>query len=164
MQRQSVTSVETARSLVKGPSWGGGGGLREKCVFCVLRNCSVFYLSFVYGRSQYVGGAKRRGKFSSLEDKHSPSIKYYDSVMGSFLCLFFLRYRRFSIVSHNRMISIVDTDQNKKLLGQQALTFFQMKNGFSIIFIRHTYFRNPFLHLIKKNKNFIIYILRRHSL
>ena len=35
VQRHSVTSLETARSLANGISWGGGG-LREKYVFCVL--------------------------------------------------------------------------------------------------------------------------------
>ena len=42
MQRHSVTSLETARSLANGPSWGGGG---------FPGNFSVSYLSLVYGRS-----------------------------------------------------------------------------------------------------------------
>ena len=50
VQCHSVTSLETARSLTNSPSWGV---LRKKCVFIQRSpwNCSVSYLSFVYGRS-----------------------------------------------------------------------------------------------------------------
>ena len=44
MQRHSVTSLETARSLANGHSSGGAEG-------DFPRNYSVSYLSFVYGRS-----------------------------------------------------------------------------------------------------------------
>ena len=56
----------TRDSLTNGPSWGGGWGeLREKYVFCVPRkwNCSVSYLSFVYGMSLW---AKLNGGENSL--------------------------------------------------------------------------------------------------
>ena len=67
---ESLTSLETARSLSIGPSWGGGVVLREKYVFCVpwelQRLISHFCLS-----EESVGGAQRRGKFSSLKGKHA---------------------------------------------------------------------------------------------
>ena len=47
----------------------GGGGvwrLREKYVFCVPGNCSVYYLSFVYGRSLW---AELNGGENSLHWK-----------------------------------------------------------------------------------------------
>ena len=46
VQRCSVTSLETARSLANGPSWG----LLEKYVFCVPRELQRFLSPFVYGR------------------------------------------------------------------------------------------------------------------
>ena len=54
VQRHSVTSLETARSLANGSSWGEGGGVVSEGEVCILRspgNCSVSYISFVYGRS-----------------------------------------------------------------------------------------------------------------
>ena len=60
MQRHKVTSLETARSLANGPSWGGGGGVRKKYVF------SVSDLSFVYGRSLW---AELNGGGNSLHWK-----------------------------------------------------------------------------------------------
>ena len=83
MQRYSVTSLETARSLANGPSWGGGG-LRDKYVFCVplelQRLLSLFYLW-----EESVGGAQRRGKFSSLEGKHMLPLL---SIMILWFCTF----------------------------------------------------------------------------
>ena len=43
----NMTSHETAPSLANGPSGGGGGGAEGE----FPENCSVSYLSFVYGRS-----------------------------------------------------------------------------------------------------------------
>ena len=55
MQRHSTTSLETALSLANGLSWGVGGWGRSTYVFCDPRNCSVSYLSFVYGRRLTAG-------------------------------------------------------------------------------------------------------------
>ena len=54
VQRHSVTSLETARSLANDPSWGGGGGWERSVYSESPGNCSVSYLSFVYGRSLWV--------------------------------------------------------------------------------------------------------------
>ena len=53
----------------------GGGGclLREKYVFCIPRELQR-PLSLFRLWEESVGEAKRRGKFSSLEGEHSPSI------------------------------------------------------------------------------------------
>ena len=40
VQRHSVTSLETARSLAKGSSWVGGGGVAEAEV-CILRSPGI---------------------------------------------------------------------------------------------------------------------------
>ena len=50
VQRHSVTSLETARSLANGPSWRGG----LKGVVCILRSPRIAASPisiFVYGRS-----------------------------------------------------------------------------------------------------------------
>ena len=40
-QRHIVTSLETARSLANGPSWGGGGGLFRASKFATVKiECS----------------------------------------------------------------------------------------------------------------------------
>ena len=81
-QRHSVTSPETARSLANGPSL-----LREKYVFCVPRewNCSVSYLSFLYGSSLW---AELNAGENSLHWKAKMfplfSIMIYDSVFSSY--------------------------------------------------------------------------------
>ena len=54
--RHSVTLLETARSLANGPSWGGGGLLGEKYVFCVLRDLQHLLSHFCL-REESVGGA-----------------------------------------------------------------------------------------------------------
>ena len=46
MQRHGVTSLETARSLANGPSWGEGA----EGEVCILHSLGIA-LSFVYGRS-----------------------------------------------------------------------------------------------------------------
>ena len=52
VQRHSVTLLETARSLANCPIWGGKRrGWGRSMYFAFLGNCSVSYLSFVYGRS-----------------------------------------------------------------------------------------------------------------
>ena len=57
VQRHSVTSLETARSLANDPSAGGRGGSEgEVWIPCSPRICGVSYLSFVYGRSLWGGG------------------------------------------------------------------------------------------------------------
>ena len=72
MQRHSVTSLETARSLANGPSWGGGG-----CAEGILRSpgieaspISLLSMGGVCGRSLTAG----KILFFSLEGKHAPSI------------------------------------------------------------------------------------------
>ena len=70
MQRYSVTSLETAPQLANGPS---GRGLRGNSLGIVASLISL--LSMVaLEESVGVGGAQWRGKFSSLEGKHAPSI------------------------------------------------------------------------------------------
>ena len=55
VQRHSVTSLETTRSLANGPSWWWGGeGLREKYVFCAP--ISLLSMGGVCGRSLRVCG------------------------------------------------------------------------------------------------------------
>ena len=61
MQRHSVTSLETARSLANGPSCGGGGGAAEGEV-CILRSpgivappISLLSMGGVCGRSLTAG-------------------------------------------------------------------------------------------------------------
>ena len=61
VQRHSVTSHGTARSLANDPR-GGGGGAEGK----FPGNCSVSYLSFVYGRSLW---AELNGGENSLHWK-----------------------------------------------------------------------------------------------
>ena len=56
VQRHSVTSLETATSLANDPSWGGGGGAREKYVFCVPRQLQRL-LSLFCLWEESVGGA-----------------------------------------------------------------------------------------------------------
>ena len=57
VKRLSVTSLETARSLANGSSWGGGEGeLREKYVFCVHRELQRL-LSLFCLWEESVGGA-----------------------------------------------------------------------------------------------------------
>ena len=56
---ECVTSLETARSLVKGPSWGGGGGRGgwgRSMYSAFPGNCSVS-LSLFYLWEECVGGA-----------------------------------------------------------------------------------------------------------
>ena len=55
MQRHSVTSLETARSLANGPSWGGGGVQREKYVFGVPLELQRLLSLFFCGRSLWAG-------------------------------------------------------------------------------------------------------------
>ena len=59
VQRHSVMSLDTACSLANGPSWGGGGCLRENYVFCVPRELqrllSLLSMGGVCGRSLTVG-------------------------------------------------------------------------------------------------------------
>ena len=68
VQRHSVMSLETARSLANYPSWGGGGGVDwERSMYSAFpRSCSVSYLSFVYGRSLW---AELNGGENSLHWK-----------------------------------------------------------------------------------------------
>ena len=63
-----MTSLETARSLANDPS---GEGLRGNSPGIAASPISL--LSMV-SLEESVGGAQRRGKFSSLEGKHAPSI------------------------------------------------------------------------------------------
>ena len=57
VQRHSVTSHETARSLAYGPSWGGGGGwLKEKYKFCFPRELQRLLPLFCQWEES-VGGA-----------------------------------------------------------------------------------------------------------
>ena len=60
VQRHSVTSLETARSLSNGPSWGGGGGAEGEV--CILRSpgiaaspISLLSMGGVCGRSSTAG-------------------------------------------------------------------------------------------------------------
>ena len=55
MKRHSVTSLETARSLGNGPSWGGGVDWGRSMYSALPSNRSVSYLSLVYGRSLWAG-------------------------------------------------------------------------------------------------------------
>ena len=66
MQRHNMTSLETARSLANGPSWEGGGRLGRGMYSAFPGNCSVSYLSFVYGRSLW---AELNGGGNSLHWK-----------------------------------------------------------------------------------------------
>ena len=60
---------------------GGGGGELADGGVCILRSRELQRLLSLFCLwEESVGGAERRGKFSSLEGKHAPSIKYYDSV------------------------------------------------------------------------------------
>ena len=59
VQRHSLTSLETARSLANGPSWGGGGAEGE---VCILRSpgfaafpISLLSMGGVCGRSLTAG-------------------------------------------------------------------------------------------------------------
>ena len=67
MQSHSLTSLETARSLANGPSWGGGVAELE---VCFLRSpgipASPISISFVYGRSLW---AELNGGENSLHWK-----------------------------------------------------------------------------------------------
>ena len=66
MERHSVTSLETARSLANGPSGGGGGGGWGRSMYSAfLGNFSVSYLSFVYGST---GGVCGRSLINGEED------------------------------------------------------------------------------------------------
>ena len=56
VQRHSVTSLETARSLANGPSWRGGGIEGSSMYFAFPENCSVSYLYFCLWEES-VGGA-----------------------------------------------------------------------------------------------------------
>ena len=80
VQRHSVTSLETACSLANDPSWGGGGCGRS--MYSVFPgNCSVSYLSFVYGRSLW---AELNGGENSLHWKANMlplfSIMFVDTI------------------------------------------------------------------------------------
>ena len=72
VQRHSMTSNGTARSLANGPS---GGGLGMNSPGISPSRISLLSMGGVCGRSLTAG------KFSSLEGKHAPSIQYYDSVI-----------------------------------------------------------------------------------
>ena len=74
MQRHSVTSLETAPPLANGPS---GEGLWGNSLGIAAFPISLLSMAAL---EESVGGAERRGKFSSMEGKHAPSILYYDSV------------------------------------------------------------------------------------
>ena len=65
VQRHSVTSLETALSLANGPSWGREGWGRSM-YSAFPGNCSVSYLSFVYGKSLW---AELNGGENSLHWK-----------------------------------------------------------------------------------------------
>ena len=56
-QRHSVTSLETARSLANGPSWGGGV-LREKYVFCIPRELQHLLSLFCLWEESMGGGGE----------------------------------------------------------------------------------------------------------
>ena len=77
VQRHSVTSLETARSLGNVPSWGGGGGGGEGEVG-ILRSPGIAASPISLSSTGGVcgGGAELNGggKFSSLEGKHASSI------------------------------------------------------------------------------------------
>ena len=74
MQRHSVTSLETARSLANGPIVAGAEGEFPG-------NCSVSYLSFVYGRSLW---AELNGGENSLHWKANMLPLF--SIMTLWLC------------------------------------------------------------------------------
>ena len=49
VQRHSLMSFETARSLANGPSWGVGGGCWGRSMYSAFPgNCSDSYISFIY--------------------------------------------------------------------------------------------------------------------
>ena len=63
-----MTSLDNALSLANDPK---GGGLKGN--FPGIAPSLISFLSMV-ALEESVGGAQRRGKFSSLEGKHAPSI------------------------------------------------------------------------------------------
>ena len=69
MQRDSVTSLETARSLANGPSWWGAEG-----EVCILRSLGITASPIsLLSMGEVCGRSLKAGKFSSLEGKHAPS-------------------------------------------------------------------------------------------
>ena len=159
MQRHSVTSLETARSLANGPSWeGGGGGWGRSLYSAFPGNCSVSYLSFVYGRSLW---AELNGGENSLHWKANMLPLF--SIMTLWLRPYFLPW----VSKNRRFVSTI----------QSLFYFFKLKFYFFLhkIWLQFTQNRNLkkeqrygvkqlFLFEMSRHTTMWVYRLRRLSM